>query len=213
MKKLYLLFCLFLLNSPAVAQDEYYSSGGATIDVLLSGGYTAVNINNSDYIGYSAVLKTFFPFMGISNVSIGVGIKYDDASYKPDSKQEGLTYKHQYDTLMLGVDFGYKLDFSWLLVMFNPFIYYSFYDTWLQTTDTTTYQQTYSPYVIHNVNVGIGLHLLYKFAGSFYAGPSAYYSGGYMVYQNTLDSKGNSYQGGEGSYSLYSLNLTLGMYF
>lgn len=91
------------------------------------------------------------------------------------------------------------------------------YDTWLQTTDYSNSQTTYSPYVIHNLNYGIALHLLIKIpftSGSgMYLGPSGFYSGGYMIYKEANDSKGNYYTGGQGAYSLYSGDFTLGMYF
>lgn len=216
MKKNFLISIASLINSVAFAQD-YSSSSGATIDVLVSGGYTSITIQNNEYTGYSAVAKVLFPFMGSKDISVGLGVKYDYATYNPSSSQNNITYTHQYDTLMAGIDLGYKLDFSWLLILFNPYAYYSFYDTWLQTTDTATYQQTYSPYIIHNLNYGLGMHFLFKISSGsgsgFYLGPSAYYSGGYIVYQNAKDSKGNNYTGGEGGYSLYSADFTIGMYF
>ncbi len=208
------VFIFFSLNT---FSQDFSGSGGNSVDVLASGGYTVITIQNSQYIGYSAVAKVLFPFSGSKDISIGLGVKYDNASYSPSSTNGQITYTHQYDTLMVGIDLGYKINFSWLLVLLNPYIYYSLYDTWLQTTDTPTYQQTYSPYIIHNINYGTGLHFLFKIdlnsGTGIYFGPSAFYSGGYIVYQNATDSKGNKYSGGEGSYSLYSANFTIGMYF
>ena len=206
-----------LFSANICFSQEFSSSGGGKIDLLVSGGYTAIKIQSNTYTGYEAGIKLLFPFMTSKDFYIGIGAKYDYATFDPHSTQSQVSYNHEYDSFLAGLDFGYKFTTSLLDILINPYAYYSFYDTWLQTTTTATFQQTYSPYIIHNLNYGIGLCLLFKIMfdsnTGLYLGPSAYYSNAYMVYQNATDSKGNKYAGGEGAYSLYTANFTVGMFF
>ncbi|APJ04401.1 hypothetical protein [Silvanigrella aquatica] len=216
-KNFKLILIVSILSTYQNSYSQEFGSDGNTIKLLLGGGYESMNIQGNNYTGYDAKLKILFPFMGSKDFYIGFGGKYDNVTYTPPSIQSSVTYTHAYDSFQTGLDFGYNLSFSFVDFLINPYLYYSFYDTWLQTTDTSTYQQTYSPYIQHNLNYGIGFNVLFKyhFDSSFgmYYGPSFYYSNAYMIYQNANDSKGNANAGGEGSFNYYSADLTLGLFF
>jgi hypothetical protein len=214
--KLFLVYFVLSFFQICFSQ-EYSGSQGSSIKLLMGGGYEAINIQGINYTGYDAKLKILFPLTSLKDFYLGIGGKYDNTSYNPSSNQSSVSITHEYDSFQAGLDLGYNLSFSFVDFLINPYIYYSFYNTWLQTVDTSDFQQTYSPYIQHNLNYGIGLNILFKyyFQSNFgmYYGPSAYYSNGYIIYQSTNDSKGNSYTGGEGVYSFYSVDLTFGLFF
>jgi hypothetical protein len=213
-------FLTFFLITSYSCYSE--SSSSSNIDLLVSGGYTAFNIQGNQYTGYDASLKMLFPLRDSKYFSLGFGTKYDNVSYTPPSLPGSQTnYLHSYQSLQAGADFSFKYSFSYVTFLLNPYLYYSLYDSWLQTTTAASYQQTYSPDVAHNFNYGIGLFILFKYLledtnaliSGYYFGPSAYFSQGYLIYDPTNDSKGNSNFGGEGSYNFYSMNFTIGMFF
>jgi hypothetical protein len=197
-----------------------YSEEG-TVDTYISYGYTTITIDNTKYKGHTAFWKLLIPFTLVPDLYLGLGFKFDHADVETPSLSPQTHNNHLYESVQAGLDFAYKLQTESVDFLLNPYVYYSFYDTWLQVTQTNTTRQSYEPIVSHNVNVGVGLSILYKYVpdsdsfipGSWYLGPAFYYTWAYLSRMAQKDDNGNIYPANEGSYNYYSVNFTIGTFF
>ena len=228
-KKLLTIF-IFFINGYAFPQYDLgssssssYSSGSndsiGSIDILASGGYSQVIIGGDNYTGYDAFFKFLLPFSSSSNWYFGIGARYDsvtsDASSTNTSSSSTQASTQQntftYQSAQAGLDLAYKISFSFFDFQLNPYVYYAFYNMWTRNTNISGTTITSNSPIINNIVYGIGASLLFKIS-TFYFGPSAYYSQGYMECGSYTDSYGNSYNSNNGNYEIYNYNFTVGMY-
>lgn len=217
-KKIIAIF-FFVICNDSFADDDSgsYSSSNSlgSIDLFVGAGYSQIMIGGNTYTGYGAMVKALLPFGSDSNWYFGFGAKYDSVDSTANSsttQSSNQQNSFNYTSAQAGIDIAFKLSSSFVDFQLNPYAYYGFYNSWTRSTNVSNTTNIVSTeLVLANLNYGLGASLLFKI-DTFYFGPSAYYSEGYMACDVYTDNFGNSYTSHAGRYEIYNYNLTLGMY-
>lgn len=213
LKKIILAFFINLICSPVFSQEyESSSSSGSEnkVDFLMSGGYSQVIIGGNSYTGFNGSSKLFFPLS--SSFSFGIGGKYEYTTSNSGALDNPSgTINSTFNAIYAGLDFAYKLSFSFVDFQLNPYGYYGVYNYWNRDTSFSGTTISGNPNITTNLLYGIGFSILFKL-GIFYFGPAAIYSKGYMECDSYKDTFGNNFSANTGNYEIYNYNFTIGMF-
>ncbi|WGL59845.1 hypothetical protein QEJ31_15040 [Pigmentibacter sp. JX0631] len=206
-----IIFCLMLFNiySTSFASEEI------NIDILVSGGYSALNIDGNKYNGYNASAKLFFPI--IPSLSLGFGGKYISVSDNIASHYDQVNgnQKNNFKSILAGLDLAYIYKTDLINLLVNPYVYYGINNSWQRESTfnqmNNTITVTGSPNVSKNLIYGFGIYILFKIE-NIYLGPSTCFSQGYLETQNYTDSRGATMPSTSGNYYNYDLNFTIGAF-
>jgi hypothetical protein len=207
MERLFSILLLFYISTFSYANDS-----DMKVDILASGGYSNVIIDDNYYKGYNASIKLFIPI--ISDLYFGLGSKFESVS---NSKQSNIssagTISENLTSVFIGIDLAYKFSLEFVDIHMNPYSYYSVYDNWQRTTtfSNSSNSITGTASIKTNIIYGIGCSALFNY-DSFYFGPSLYYSRGYIEAQNYTDSFQFSSSFNSGVYEILNYNITIGMF-